>query len=74
MDIIPNRFKDKVMIITGAAGGIGKACAIRAAKEGAKLVLGDQKEEMSQETLEEIQKITPDVDFLVGDLLSLIHI
>lgn len=68
MDIIPNRFKDKVMIITGAAGGIGKACAIRAAKEGAKLVLGDQKEEMSQETLEEIQKITPEVDFLVGDL------
>ena len=46
--IIKNRFKDQVMIITGAAGGIGKAAAIRAAKEGAKLVLADQKEQMSK--------------------------
>ena len=34
--IIDGRFSDKVMIITGAAGGIGKAVALRAAKEGAK--------------------------------------
>lgn len=70
MDIIENRFRDKVMVITGAAGGIGKACAIRAAKEGAKLVLADKKEEMSQETLEEIKAITPHVDFIIGDLTN----
>ena len=51
--IIDGRFSDKVMIITGAAGGIGKAVALRAAKEGAKLVLADRKEEMSKETLKE---------------------
>lgn len=68
MVTIDNRFKDQVMIITGAAGGIGKATAIRAAKEGAKLILGDKKEKMSQETLTEIQKITDDVTFIIGDL------
>lgn len=67
-NVIENRFKDKVMIITGAAGGIGKAAAIRAAKEGAKLILADKKEQMSNETLEEIKQITPNVKFLVADL------
>ena len=67
-NVIKDRFKDQVMIITGAAGGIGKAAAIRAAKEGAKLVLADQKEEMSHETLAEIKKITPNVEFMVADL------
>lgn len=42
--IYPNRFKDKVMIITGSARGIGTATALRAAQEGAKLVLADRLE------------------------------
>ena len=66
--IIDGRFSDKVMIITGAAGGIGKAVALRAAKEGAKLVLADRKEEMSKETLKEIREITSNVEFLICDL------
>ncbi|MGG5460457.1 SDR family NAD(P)-dependent oxidoreductase [Clostridium sp. B9] len=67
-EIINGRFMDKVMVVTGAAGGIGKAVALRAAKEGAKLVLADRKEEMSKETLEEIKEITPNVEFLICDL------
>ena len=35
------RLKDKVTIVTGAAGGIGLACAERFAAEGAKVVLAD---------------------------------
>lgn len=58
------------MIITGAAGGIGKETALRAAKEGAKLVLADRKEEMSKETLKEIQEITPNVEFVIVDLVK----
>ncbi len=35
------RFADKVVIITGAASGIGEGAARRFAEEGATLVLGD---------------------------------
>ncbi|MCD6408040.1 SDR family NAD(P)-dependent oxidoreductase, partial [bacterium] len=34
-------FKDKVVVITGAFGGIGKEIAIKFGNEGAKLVLWD---------------------------------
>ncbi|GAA62434.1 1,6-dihydroxycyclohexa-2,4-diene-1-carboxylate dehydrogenase [Pseudoalteromonas sp. BSi20311] len=37
-----NRFDDKVMVVTGAAQGIGLTVATRAATEGAKLVIVDQ--------------------------------
>jgi len=35
------KFKDKTMIVTGAASGIGRATALRFAREGARLILGD---------------------------------
>ena len=37
----PNRLFGKRVVITGAASGIGRACAIRYAAEGAKVVLAD---------------------------------
>jgi NAD(P)-dependent dehydrogenase (short-subunit alcohol dehydrogenase family) len=36
------RLKDKVVVITGAASGMGRAMAIRFASEGAKLIVGDR--------------------------------
>lgn len=39
------RYRDKVVIVTGAASGIGKATAQRMAAEGATLVLGDVNED-----------------------------
>lgn len=36
-----NRVKDKICIVTGAALGIGRACALRLAQEGARLALFD---------------------------------
>lgn len=38
------RLEGKVAIITGAAGGIGKACALRFAEEGARIVIADVKD------------------------------
>ena len=38
---MPGRFDGKVIAITGAAGGIGRAAAVRFASEGARLVLID---------------------------------
>ena len=38
----PNRFADKVVVVTGAGQGIGRGVALRAAREGATLVLVDR--------------------------------
>lgn len=35
------RLQDKAIIVTGAAGGLGRQYAIRLAKEGAKLTVAD---------------------------------
>ncbi|WP_412549395.1 SDR family NAD(P)-dependent oxidoreductase [Sinorhizobium meliloti] len=39
------RFKDKVVIVTGAAGGIGGAVSARFASEGAQVIAADMNSE-----------------------------
>ena len=39
---VSDRFADRVVLITGAAGGFGREAARRFAEEGARLVLGDR--------------------------------
>lgn len=54
--------KDKVVIITGASSGIGKACALECAHRGAKVVLAARNTERLTEvaqTIENISKTTP---------------
>ncbi len=46
--------KEKVALITGAGNGIGRATAVRFAKEGAKLVLSDVDKEGLEATVKEI--------------------
>ena len=48
------RMKDKVVLVTGGAAGIGKATALRFAEEGAKVVICDVNEEAGQETLKQL--------------------
>lgn len=62
------RFKDKVMVITGGARGIGKATAIRASKEGAKVILVDRLKKEGEETLQIIKENGGDAIFLNLDL------
>ncbi|MCQ6561413.1 SDR family NAD(P)-dependent oxidoreductase [Paenibacillus mendelii] len=48
------RLANKVAIVTGAAGGMGKADAVLFAKEGAKVVITDLQEEKLNEAVQEI--------------------
>lgn len=59
-----NRFEDKVVLITGAASGLGQDAAVRIASEGAKLVLVDLNEEALKETEELIKKESSDAEVL----------
>lgn len=58
------RFEDKVIIITGAASGLGQDAAVRVASEGAKLVLVDLNEEALKETELLIKKESSDAELL----------
>ncbi len=52
------RLDDKVSVIIGGAGGLGEACAIALARQGAKLVVASRNLEKLQNTVEEITKET----------------
>jgi len=49
------RLKDKSALITGAASGIGKAIAVRFAREGARVAIADLKKEAADATAREIR-------------------
>ena len=51
-------FKNQTVLITGAAVGIGKACAVLFAQGGANVVLVDINPETLEKTEQEIRKIT----------------
>lgn len=44
------RFKDKVMVVTGGTSGIGKAVCIRAGAEGAVVVIAGRNEDRSRKS------------------------
>ncbi|MER2237822.1 MAG: SDR family NAD(P)-dependent oxidoreductase, partial [Psychrobacillus sp.] len=54
-----DKLKDKVVIITGGAGGIGLGMAKSMAKEGAILAIVDVNEESGQKGLKVLQEFSP---------------
>ena len=54
------RLKDKVAIITGGGQGIGREYAIRFAREGAKVVIGDIRDSQAKEVVQEIRDLGSD--------------
>jgi NAD(P)-dependent dehydrogenase (short-subunit alcohol dehydrogenase family) len=62
------RFKDKTVIITGGAGGIGKTAVRLFAREGARVMVADLSEEGCQEICDEVNTQGYVAKYLVGDL------
>ncbi len=52
-----NSLKSKVVLVTGASRGIGRACAIRFASKGANVVITSRNQINLQETLSEMKKV-----------------
>ena len=63
-----SRLQDKVALITGGAGGIGRETAILFAKEGAKVVITDVNDAGGQETLDLIKAHSKDARYLHTDV------
>lgn len=64
------KLENKVAVITGAAGGIGRATAIAFANEGAAVLVTDIKEEGGHETVRMIQDAGGEATFLQVDVTN----
>lgn len=62
------RFKDKVVVITGAAAGIGKAAARLFAAEGANVVINDLRADVAEAAAAEITSAGGKVVAIPGDI------
>ncbi|WP_432702880.1 SDR family NAD(P)-dependent oxidoreductase [Lysinibacillus sphaericus] len=64
------KLQDKVVIITGGAGGIGSGMAKAMVKEGAIVTIVDLNEETGKAMEKELQKISPKSMFLQANLME----
>jgi len=60
--------KNKVAIVTGSGSGIGRATALRFAKEGAKVIVSDINEAGAKDTLAEIEQAKGIASFVSCDV------
>ena len=62
------KLENKTVFITGGLSGIGKACAIAAAKEGANVAIADLKSAMDDKAMQEIKAASPKAIFIECDV------
>lgn len=65
------KFNDKVIIITGASSGIGRACAMEFAQNGAKIILAARRENELKKVEEEIKKQGGEALSVITDVKSI---
>lgn len=61
-------FVDKVVIVTGASSGIGKACAMEFARYGARVVLAARREDKLEETCRQIHDLGGECIYKLTDV------
>ncbi len=64
------RFRNKVVVVTAAAKGIGRASALRLAQEGARVAFGDIDDQSGAQTLAELKAFGTDACFVHCDVSS----
>src|SRR6266404_1864848 len=62
------RFAQKVAVVTGGASGIGRACAVAFAQEGARVAVIDWSTEIGRETVALIRQGDGEAVFLPADV------
>lgn len=65
---LEKRLEGKKILITGAGSGIGRAIALRFAKEGADIAINDIKQESAEKTAKEVNALGQKTLILVGDV------
>jgi meso-butanediol dehydrogenase/(S,S)-butanediol dehydrogenase/diacetyl reductase len=64
------RFKDKVVIVSGGADGMGRACSTQLAAEGARLFILDVKHDMADELARGLSKSGARAEALRADVMN----
>ena len=64
----PGRFTGQVLLVTGATSGLGEACALRLADEGAHIVLTGRRSELCDSVAEAVTKRGVDALPVPGDM------
>jgi NAD(P)-dependent dehydrogenase (short-subunit alcohol dehydrogenase family) len=64
------RLDGRIVIVTGASSGFGRAAAIRVAKEGASVVIADLDEAGGRESAALVEKAGGEAEVVVGDIAT----
>ena len=62
------RFKDKVVLVTGGASGIGRTTALAFAEEGANVVIAARREHLGEEAVQEMAALGSDALYVKTDV------